>query len=358
MIKPSHRIDGSRLNVSATPEGNPDDWLSWLQTAVVLLGPDGQVGYMNPAAADLLGAGGERAAAQAAEALDAIGLGALIDRAGGQRRVVSARDLEWRHGGATEWLDAEVVALPDGRFVLELHDAGPRRRAQADRHRHDRHDLSRRVVRQLAHEIRNPLAGLRGAAQLLTRDEPDPARRELGDIISSEAGRLERLVDELLGPAGPIRLVRASVHRPVDRLFELLRAEAGEAAVVVRDYDPSLPDVEADADELLRALLNLGRNALQAGAGRIVLRTRAVHGRTWDGRLHRLAVAVEVVDNGPGVDPELADSLFFPLVSGRDDGSGLGLAIAQEIADRHGGRIEFDSVPGSTVFRLLLPVAA
>lgn len=346
------------MTETSTPDGDSAEWLDWLQTAVVLLTEELGVAYMNPAAGDLLGAGFARPGGgeSVAEALRAIGIEPMIERARYEQRVISAQDLEWDHREGVEWLDVDVVPLPDRRCVLEIHDAGPRRSAQADRRRHDRQDLSRRVVRQLAHEIRNPLAGLRGAAQLLERDEPDPARRELSGIICNEADRLERLVDEMLGPGGPSRLARSNVHVPVDRLFELLRAEAGEGLRIRRDFDPSLPELDLDADQLLRALLNLGRNALQVGASRIELRTRAAHGRTWEGRLHRLAVAVEVVDDGPGVPPELADSLFFPLVTGRADGSGLGLAISQEIADRHGGRIEYESLPGRTVFRLLLPV--
>lgn len=346
------------MTETSTPDRDSAEWLGWLQTAVVLLADDLGVVYMNPAAGDLLGAGLARPGADdsVADALRSIGIEPMIDRARSEQRVISAQDLQWGHREGAEWLDVDVVPLPDRRCLLEIHDAGPRRSAQADRRRHDRQDLSRRVVRQLAHEIRNPLAGLRGAAQLLSRDEPDAGRRELAGIICNEADRLERLVDEMLGPGGPSRLAQGNVHRPVDRLFELLRAEAGDGVRIGRDYDPSLPEIAFDGDQLLRALLNLGRNALQVGATTIELRTRAAHGRTWEGRLHRLAVAVEVVDDGPGVPLELADSLFFPLVTGRADGSGLGLAIAQEIADRHGGRIEYESLPGRTVFRLLLPV--
>ena len=329
------------------------DWLSHLRTAVVLVRADLAVDWMNPSAEDLLGAPGP-----AAEGLRFSGLDEIVRRAEVEQRVVAVQDIEWFQHGNEAWLDVEVVPLPDGRFLIELRDAAPRRRAQADRDRHDRQDLSRRVVRQLAHEIRNPLAGLRGAAQLLARDGSGEARRELTGIILGEVERLGRLVDEMLVPTGSSRLVRANVHEPVERLFGLLHAEAGERITVSRDYDPSLPEVDLDPDALVRALLNLGRNALQAGATVIRLATRVRRRATWEGRLHRLAVAVEVIDNGPGVPPELTDSLFFPLVTGRDDGSGLGLSIAQEIADRHGGRIEFESRPGHTVFRLLLPVPA
>lgn len=332
---------------------SPPDWVAYLQTAVVLLDASGRVRFLNPAAEDLLGAD-----SVIETELRASGLDALVDRAAHEQRAISAQDVEWQNTGRVQWLDVQVTTISDGATLLELHDAGLRRRAQEDRLRHDRQALSRRVVRQLAHEIRNPLAGLRGAAQLLGRDERDVEKRELTEIVCSEVDRLHALVDELLAPAGPARMRHANVHEPVDRLHALLISEAADGVRVERDYDPSLPELELDASQLFQALLNLGRNALQSGADRVCLRTRAVRRATWDGTLRRLAVAVEIADNGRGVPPELAESLFFPLVTGRPDGSGLGLAIAQEIADRHGGRVEFESEPGATVFRLLLPVAS
>lgn len=340
---------------NATPE-----LLAHLQTAVVLLDAEGRLAWLNPAARDLLAASSPQDSAieTALAALHEAGLDALAERATAEQCVISAQDLEWRRDGNLAWLDVQVSALADGGRLLELHDAEMRRRAQEDRLRHDRQRLSRRVVRQLAHEIRNPLAGLRGAAQLLGRDEPDEARRELAEVVCREADRLRTLVDSLLAPAGPSRLVAGNIHAPVDRVHALLVAEAGQGVSVTRDYDPSLPELELDVDQLLQALLNLGRNALQSGADAICLRTRSARRVTWAGTLHRLAVAVEICDNGPGVPAELVESLFFPLVTGRPDGSGLGLAIVQEIADRHGGWVEFESEPGRTVFRLLLPVPA
>lgn len=335
----------------------PPDWVEHLQTAVVLLDVSEQVRFLNPAAEDLLGVAGGHAGGVFVTALQRSGLRTLVARAAQEQRALSVQDVEWLDAGRLQWLDVQVTALAEGGTLLELHDAGLRRRAQEDRSRHDRQALSRRVVRQLAHEIRNPLAGLRGAAQLLGRDEPDAARRELTEIICREADRLHSLVDGLLAPTGPARMAHANVHEPVDRLHALLLSEAPEGVAVDRDYDPSLPELELDTNQLFQALLNLGRNALQAGADRIVLRTRAARRVTWEGMLHRLAVAIEVVDNGRGVSADLAESLFFPLVTNRPEGSGLGLAIAQEIADRHGGRIEFESEPENTVFRLLLPLA-
>ncbi len=358
MIKARPKADSSMSEPPTDHDVALPDWMEHLQTAVMLLDAQNRVLFLNPAAEELMGAAGGHAAGAFARELRSSGLSALVARASQERRALSAQDIEWQGAGQVQWLDVQVTALSGATSLLELHDAGLRRRAQEDYLRHDRQALSRRVVRQLAHEIRNPLAGLRGAAQLLGRDEPDPDRRELTDIICHEADRLHALVDELLAPASPARMVHANVHQPVDRLYTLLSSEANDGVAVERDYDPSLPKIELDSNQLLQALLNLGRNALQSGADRIVLRTRAARRVTWGGAPHRLAAAVEISDNGRGVPSELAESLFFPLVTGRPEGSGLGLAIAQEIVDRHGGRIEFESRPGHTVFRVLLPVPA
>lgn len=332
-----------------------DLWWRELQTAVLVLDADFRVTAINPAGEELLGVDGAAAAGRSGLAV-LVPVAELLERCRGEAQSLVSQDIAWSRDGRRLLFDIAVSPLPDGGVLLELHDAELRRTAFDDRARSARQALSRRVVQQLAHEIRNPLAGLRGAAQLLARDEPDPARRELGEIICSEADRLARLVGRLLGPTGPWQPASASIHGPVDRAWLVLRGEAGDRQRLARDYDPSLPELEIDAERLQQAVLNLGRNALQAGAESVCLATRVVRYRTWNGVLHRQAVAIEVVDDGPGVPQSLVDSLFFPLVTSKAEGSGLGLAIAQDIVDRHGGRIEFDSRPGHTVFRILLPL--
>lgn len=345
-------------NRSAAQDSPFAVWLTHLQTAVIVLDADMGPRYMNPAAEDLLcvSGAGERWGETAGRLLRRNRVQPLVERASRENRDLSIQDLRWSQAGHKTWLDVRVRTLPDGGWLLELHDASLRRAAQAEARRHERRVLSRRVARQLAHEIRNPLAGLHGAAQLLERDEPDPQRRELAAIVQREVARLQRLVERVLGPAGRPDMRPGNIHTPVDHVRALLQAEAGDRTRIVRDYDPSLPEVEFDADGIEQILLNLGRNAVQAGAGEVVLRTRIARNATWGGERHRLAIAVEVVDDGPGVPEELAESLFFPFVTGRADGTGFGLALAQELADRHGGSIDFDSRPGQTVFRLLLPV--
>jgi two-component system nitrogen regulation sensor histidine kinase GlnL len=177
-------------------------------------------------------------------------------------------------------------------------------------------------------------------------------------VIIGEADRLRALVDSLLGPARPIRREPVNVHELIDRVYRLARAEAPEAVVIERDYDPSLPPLALDRDLMVQAMLNLARNAVQAlgERGALTLRSRALTHATIGAERHRVVASLQFEDNGPGVPAELGETIFYPLVTARAGGTGLGLAVAQDIATRHGGIIEFDSRPGRTVFSLLLPL--
>lgn len=222
-----------------------------------------------------------------------------------------------------------------------------------------RHAASRAVIRGLAHEIKNPLGGLRGAAQLLERELPSAALKEYTGIIMHEADRLRDLVDRMLGPYQLGQKTQLNIHAVLEHVRLLIQAEASEGLSIERDYDPSLPDIEGDSGQLVQATLNIVRNAVQAlnGQGRIRLRTRVENGFVIGHRHHRLVLRAEIEDNGPGIPPELIERIFYPMVTGRADGSGLGLSIAQDIITRHGGLIECDSHPGRTVFTLYLPLS-
>ncbi len=244
--------------------------------------------------------------------------------------------------------------------LLELLDRSQSRQLDREKHLISQRGASRRMIRQLAHEIRNPLGGLRGAAQLLERELPDPALKEYTQVIIGEADRLSALTDALLGPTRQTCKGPVNIHEVTERVRLLLAADAPSGVRLERDYDPSLPPVTGDLDQLVQALLNVGRNALQAvgEAGTVRIRTRALSGYLIGDVHHRLVVTVDVEDDGPGIPPELADSIFYPLVSGRDGGTGLGLPLAQDLLSRHGGLIEFESEPGRTVFMLRIPVEA
>lgn len=212
------------------------------------------------------------------------------------------------------------------------------------------------ALKGLAHEVRNPLAGLKGAAQLLGRRIDDPDSRRYVEVILTETARLADLVERLLSPTAPRELVATNVHSVLERVRLLAEAEAGWSVQLLRDYDPSLPELPADPDRLAQALWNLVRNALQSGASIVRLRSRAEHGVLIGEIRYRLALKLEIEDNGRGVPESLAERIFLPLVSGRPEGSGLGLALAQQVAREHGGALSFRSRPGNTVFTLLLPV--
>jgi two-component system nitrogen regulation sensor histidine kinase GlnL len=211
-------------------------------------------------------------------------------------------------------------------------------------------------LRGFAHEVKGPLAGVRGAAQLLQRRVEPGELSVLAQLIVDEVDRLATLSDRLLHAGVKPRLARANIHEIIERVASLLLAES-DSMQIRRDYDPSLPSLSADADRLQQALLNLARNAAEARATQLTVRTRAEHGMRHGDRTSRYAVRVDNSDDGAGVPIELSETLFEPLVSGRANGSGLGLAIAREIAREHGGELTYTSRPGATVFSLLLPLA-
>ena len=215
------------------------------------------------------------------------------------------------------------------------------------------------ALKGLAHELRNPLAGVKGAAQLLarraaTREADD--ERELLALIDGEVARLTGLLDRLLNPAPPRAHAPLNIHAVLERVLRLAEADAGWAVELVRDYDPSLPEFDGDADRLQQALWNLVRNAIEAGATHVTLRTRAEHGLRLGDEIHPIALRLEISDDGRGVPEELAERLFLPLVTGRAEGTGLGLALAQQVAREHRGTLVYRSRPGHTVFTLHLPM--
>ncbi len=220
------------------------------------------------------------------------------------------------------------------------------------------HGAGRQMVRQLAHEIKNPLGGIRGAAQLLGKQLQSEELEEYTSVIISEADRLAGLVDTLLGPGGPPNKQRSNVHELLEYVMRLIQAEIGDEIDIHRDYDAGLPDMDLDRDQLVQALLNLVRNAVVAlgGQGRITLRSRAIMNFTIGDTRYNVVASLEIEDDGPGIPPELQDSVFYPLVTSRPDGTGLGLPVAQELISRHNGLIEFESRPGRTVFFVRIPL--
>ncbi len=258
-------------------------------------------------------------------------------------------------------LDCRVspVEIGAARLLVEIHDVTRRSRISRENALMVQHGAGRRMVRQLAHEIKNPLGGIRGAAQLLERQLPSDELREYTGVIISETDRLAALVDTLLGPGGPPRKRPVNIHEILEYVIRLIEAEAPKQLSFHREYDPGLPDLPLDRDQVVQAILNIVRNAVRAleGHGHIVVRSRATHNYTIGKKRHPVIATIEIEDDGPGIPEELQDSIFYPLVTSRDDGTGLGLPAAQELLSRHGGLIEFESRPGRTLFLLRIPLS-
>lgn len=352
---------------SALSHFDPTDLFDALATGIIVLDAQLCPIYANVAAQDLLAFSLNKARGRPFGDFlhEPNGLIANLRRVLQTGEGIADRELTLRPIGAPQAarvLDITITAL-EGQItgthlLLELADDTQRHKISRDNDMMARLDSSRLMVRQLAHEIKNPLGGLRGAAQLLERELQDAALKEYTGVIISEADRLTALVDSMVGPnRAPVKN-EINVHEVCEHVYHLLRGEAKPAVLVERDYDPSLPSALLDRHQIMQALLNVGRNALQAvgDRGRITLRTRAISNMSIGAARYRLVASLQVEDNGPGVPEELRGSIFYPLVTGRPNGTGLGLAVAQELVTRNGGLIEFESQPGRTIFTLFLPL--
>ncbi len=288
-------------------------------------------------------------------------LAALCRRALEDGLTYGSRELEVRVGDREVVMDCRVSPLdgPDRRLLLELFDTLRDRQVRREAELLAQQRVSRRIIRQLAHEVKNPLGGLRGAAQLLERQLPAAELKAYTSVIIEEADRLAALVDGILEAGGEPKRKTFNLHEITEHVGRLIETEKPEGVVLVRDYDPSLPPTIADRDQLIQAFLNLVKNAMQAlgEEGQLVFRTRALNNYALGGQKHRTVLSLEVEDNGPGVPEELKETIFYPLVTGRDTGTGLGLTIAQDLVSRNGGLIEFSSRPGATIFQVRLPVS-
>ena len=261
-----------------------------------------------------------------------------------------------------------MVAQPEhpDEIVVELVPIDLQVRLEREERQAGLGEANKELVRNLAHEIKNPLGGIRGAAQLLEMEIDSKELREYTQVIIHEADRLQVLVDRLLAPHRHAHVVsEVNVHEVCERVRSLILAEFPQGLTIARDYDISLPDLQADRQQLIQAVLNIAHNAaqalaerIQAGDARMVFRTRVARQVTIGKRRHKLALQLLIKDNGPGVPDAIKERVFFPLVSGRDGGTGLGLTLAQTFVQQHEGLIDLDSEPGRTEFRILIPLPA
>ena len=341
----------------------PGTLLDNLLTAVVLLDTNLVVHYVNPAAEQLLGISARRLVQHRLEqiveyiSLDLERLRSCLRLGQGFTDNEVTLVIE----GEPRLVEVSVVAIYEQReqlALMELRKIDQQKRISQELQQHAQQLAARDLVRGLAHEIKNPLGGLRGAAQLLEKALPDEHLKEYTGIIIAQADRLRNLVDRLLGPQRPGRHQVHNVHSVLEQVRRLVELEAPSSIKLIRDYDPSIPDFEMEPDQLQQAFLNIVRNAVEAmgGQGEIRLKTRTVFQITIHGKRYRLAAEIKIMDNGPGIPENIRDTLFYPMVSGKEGGTGLGLSIAQNLIDQHKGRIECVSWPGHTEFSIYLPL--
>jgi two-component system nitrogen regulation sensor histidine kinase GlnL len=341
--------------------------LELLATAVVALDEAFVVRYANPAAENLLATGAKSLLGQPFLALFAEqeGLKVFLHQAQTIHWDYAAQNVTYERVGREPLPLSCVVTRIDGSGLALLAELRPieqlLRLAREERLMSEQ-QANRELIRNLAHEIKNPLGGLRGSAQLLERELDLSALgrarigelREYTQVIIKEADRLQALMDRMLTPHRAPRIEPVSVHEVLEHVRSLMKGEFGTE--IERDYDPSLPELLGDREQLIQAVLNIARNAAQAPSKNVLFRTRAVRQVTILRQRHRLALDLQVIDDGPGVPDELRERIFSPLVSGREGGTGLGLSLAQTFVQYHHGVIEFESRPGRTTFRILLPL--
>jgi two-component system nitrogen regulation sensor histidine kinase GlnL len=343
--------------------------LEMLSTAVLVIDADGRVRWVNQSAEAMLGVSRRILFGQLARGLFAEPdpVDRLLEessaRAFGMRRQVMLLRRPLR-----EALQVQVIAtalyMDETPLLLELSEIEQQLKVNREERQLDMSEASRRLMRNLAHEIKNPLGGIRGAAQLLETELRTREEREYTGVIIAEADRLQGLVDRVLASHRAPRVVAdLNIHEVCERVRSVIAAEYPNGLLIERDYDASVPEFRGDREQLIQALLNVVRNAAQAlhariaaGDACVLLRTRVAQQVTVIRRPCRLALDLRVIDNGPGIPEDLKERVFDPLVSGRDGGSGLGLSLAQEFIHQNGGMIDFESVPGRTDFRILLPL--
>ena len=338
--------------------------LELLAAAVLMLRPDERVCYVNPAAENLFELSRPKFMGHTPREIfgDCAALEAAIAKAVTSGASYTEQEIELGVAGkARLHLTCTVspIETPDATLLIEFRHIDQQLKVAREERLQQQQQANRDLIRSLAHEIKNPLGGIRGAAQLLEGELDRPQLSEYTQVIIGEADRLQSLVNRLLAPNRLPTYKRTNIHEILVRVRSVVQAEF-PAIRFESDFDISIPEFEADPEQLTQVVLNIVRNAAQALAGvpdpQIRLETRVARGVTLGKKRHRLALALSVEDNGPGVPEAIRDRIFYPLVSGRDGGSGLGLTIAQTFVAQHGGTIEWTSVPGRTVFTILLPL--
>lgn len=345
------------------PENDPAfAGLDLLSSAVVLLDDSLCIQHCNPAAENLFAV--SRRACLGKPLTQLVGTAAslisTLEKTRIDRWTYSKHDIVVSRGKSEPvHLDCTVSLLEIGeaRLLLEFHPIDQQLHSIREEHEALQQSANRELIRNLVHEVKNPLGGIRGAAQLLERELADPALREYTQVIIDETDRLQNLMHRLLSSHRAMQPAPLNIHEVLEPVVKLIGAEF-PCVRVCRDYDTSLPEIDGDRQQLAQVSLNIVRNAAQAidGQGEILIRTHVLRQVTLAKKRYRLAVEIQIIDNGPGIPEDLRDRIFYPLISRREGGTGLGLALAHNLVQQHHGSIEIESTPGRTCFSVRLPI--
>ncbi len=349
--------------MTAPTQLHPFSGLDLLSSAILLVDAKLVIRHANPAAENLFATSARQLVGRSLKKLvgEPPGLSAALDNALKNNWSYTGHNIQISFGEDSQ-LNIDCTVTPvdaDGaRLLLEVRPIDQQLKAAREEQLAQQQQANRELVRNLAHEIKNPLGGIRGSAQLLERELASEHLKEYTQVIIKEADRLQDLMQRLLSSHRTMQPALVNIHEILERVRRLIHAEY-HGVRVRRDYDTSLPDITGDREQLIQAILNISRNAAQAmqGSGEIIFRTRAARQVTLAKKHYRLALELQVIDNGPGIAENIRDKIFYPLVSGRENGSGLGLTISQSFVQQHGGTIEVQSRPGYTCFSLMLPLA-
>ncbi len=343
-----------------------DSVLDNLLTAIVILDEHLNITYMNAAAENLLGVSEEHTHGKAIQSyfLASDGTPYSIAEAWRNGQHFTKRRAIWQLLHQRE-ITVDYTVTPDPELkhiVVEVQALDRLLRISRDEAWLASQETTNNIVRSMAHEIKNPLGGIRGAAQLLARELHEPELEEFTNIIIGETDRLRNLTDRMLGPIKLVDQQPVNVHEALEHVASVMRMEAQNTVVISKDYDPSIPELLCDKEQLIQALMNIANNAFQALSesntveGMITLKTRIQRRYTIGRKTYPLIAQICITDNGPGIPSEIIEDIFFPMITGRAEGTGLGLAIAQNLITRHNGLIECSSVPGRTEFAIYLPL--
>ncbi len=341
--------------------------LDSLVTAVVVVDTNFSIAYINVSAEALLGVSSEHFIGKALSDCFSPNEGTpnSLQEAISENRNFTKRRAKWRlHNGQIITVDYTVTPSTETEFItIEIQPLDRLLRISREEAWISSQETSRNLVKSLAHEIKNPLGGIRGAAQLLAKELENENLEEYTRIIVAETDRLRNLVDQMIGPRVPLKLETINVHNVLERVISIISMEVGTKIALTRNYDPSIPEFIGDLEQLIQAFLNIVRNAVQALSENknqekpeIIITTRIQRRYTLGGIHHPLVIQAIINDNGPGIPPDLIEDIFFPMITGRAEGSGLGLSISQNLVGQHNGLIECTSEPGNTEFVIFLPL--